>query len=107
MYQIIHVHADAPLKPAVDEPCNGCGVCCLSEPCPVGVLISRKRRGACAALQWDDAQARYLCGLMAEPARFIAPTWLAQAVAPFTPRLIAAGKGCDADVTVGKVSPGS
>ena len=64
MYQIIHIHPDAPVKPPEGAPCNGCGVCCLLEPCPVGMLISRKRRGACTALVWSDAGGRYRCGLM-------------------------------------------
>ena len=67
-HQVIHIHPDAPRKPAEGEPCNGCGVCCLAEPCPVGMLVSRKRRGACVALVWSQATptspARYQCGLM-------------------------------------------
>ena len=64
MHQVIHIHPDAPVKPPEGAPCNGCGVCCLLEPCPVGMLISRKRRGACTALVWSDAGGRYRCGLM-------------------------------------------
>ena len=37
---LIRIHADAPAKPPVGAPCNGCGVCCLLEPCPLGVLLS-------------------------------------------------------------------
>jgi hypothetical protein len=96
MQQIIHVHADAPLKPALGAACNGCGVCCLAEPCPVGVLVSGRLRGACAALRWDDATARYRCGVMGQPAARRGPAqWLQAAAA----HLIAAGHGCDSDAS--------
>ena len=93
--QIIRIHADAPLKPAWGEPCNGCGVCCLAEPCPVGMLVSLKRIGACRALRWDDAARRYRCGLMQDAAGRSTPwAWLMR-------RLIAAGAGCDSDAEPG------
>ena len=63
-HQVIHIHAEAPAKPALGAPCNGCGVCCLAEPCPLGQLISRKRLGACDALRWDGALAAYRCGVL-------------------------------------------
>jgi hypothetical protein len=85
---VIRIHAQAPAKPAWGEPCNGCGVCCLSEPCPVGVLVSWRRRGACAALHWDAGAERYRCGLL-DPAR----PWRSAIVR----RWIAAGRGCDSD----------
>jgi hypothetical protein len=89
MPDIIRIHALAPPKPAVAAPCNGCGVCCLSQPCPVGMLVSLRRRGACRALHWDEAAARYRCGLMARrgPSRLMG-------------RWIAAGQGCDSDAVV-------
>ncbi|MEY4561302.1 MAG: hypothetical protein RLZZ618_579 [Pseudomonadota bacterium] len=98
--QVIHIHPAAPDKPEVGAPCNGCGVCCLAEPCPVGVLVSRRRHGACAALMWDEQQARYLCGVVSSPHRFVAPRWLAALAGRFAPRWIAAGAGCDCDVVV-------
>ena len=95
MHQIIHIHPAAPHKPPVGAACNGCGVCCLAEPCPVGVLLSRRRRGACTALLWDEAAGRYLCGVVSAPARFVAPAWLARLAGRLAPRWIAAGQGCD------------
>ena len=65
--QIIHIHPQAPPKPAEGQPCNGCGICCLAEPCPVGMLLSRRRHGACQVLQWSDAQQRYRCGMLVAP----------------------------------------
>lgn len=82
----------APAKPPVGAPCNGCGLCCLLEPCPLGMLLSRKRRGACHWLRWSDAQQRYLCGAISD-----APQGLAgQLRVRLARRWIAAGLGCDA-----------
>lgn len=83
--RVIEIHPDAPPKPALGAPCNGCGVCCLAEPCPLGVLISRRRHGACSALQWDGA--RYACGALTAQPRGLRG-WLVR-------RWIAAGAGCD------------
>jgi hypothetical protein len=93
--QIIRIHADAPLKPPLGAACNGCGMCCLAEPCPVGMLISLRRQGACSALRWDDGGRRYRCGLMGSVAHSRSP-W-----ARFVRRLIGAGAGCDSDAEVG------
>ena len=105
---VIFLRVSAPDKPALGAPCNGCGVCCTSEPCPIGILVSRRMNGACAALTWADGDSRYRCGLMAEPARFL-PRLLSGA-APLLARLarryIAAGVGCDCDVQVRKLPPG-
>lgn len=107
-HQTIHIHAEAPPKPALGAPCNGCGVCCLAEPCPVGMLVSRKRSGACVALVWRDASgtepARYQCGLMlqaagqgSEGAARGLPWWRRVWLA-WVRRLIASGSGCDASL---------
>jgi hypothetical protein len=92
MRHLIRLHAHAPAKPGIGAACNGCGVCCLSQPCPLGMLISRRRSGPCAAVAWDAAAARYRCGLI--DARRPLRSALAR-------RWIAAGRGCDSDATVG------
>ena len=95
-HQVIHLHAAAPPKPASGAPCNGCGVCCAAEPCPLGVLLSRRLRGACRALAWDAERSRYVCGALAHPERHL--RWLPAAWAKrLVRRWIAAGDGCDAD----------
>ncbi|MEY8877785.1 MAG: hypothetical protein AB9M60_14845 [Leptothrix sp. (in: b-proteobacteria)] len=97
--RLIRIHAEAPDKPAPGAPCNGCGVCCLAEPCPLGVLVSGHRTGACSALEWDESTKRYRCGMVNTPQQHL-PGWLGP-VAPLTRRLalrmIAAGSGCDCD----------
>jgi len=98
--RVILIQPLAPPKPAVGQPCNGCGVCCASEPCPLGIVVSRRLRGACAALSWDEPARRYRCGVLEEPRR-----WLPLLPAAWARRLawrwIAAGQGCDSHVEVG------
>ena len=102
MQQVIRIHAEAPAKPSMGATCNGCGVCCASEPCPIGILVSRRRHGACEALLWDDAQHRYLCGMVTQPSRYIGavPPWMQRLLSRVAIRMIAAGRGCDCDTTV-------
>ena len=96
--QVIHIHPEAPPKPALGAPCNGCGLCCLAEPCPLGQVISRKRTGACDALQWSDTEGLYRCGVLTDAEGLLGQRW--RWAAPFLRRLarrwIAAGEGCDA-----------
>ena len=95
--QVIYLRQAAPAKPAVGAPCNGCGVCCAVATCPVARLFLGQWRGPCRALEWHEAQGRYLCGMLARPGsylralpRFAAP-WFARRVR----RWIGGGIGCD------------
>jgi hypothetical protein len=103
----ILLHAEAPPKPAPGAACNGCGVCCAWQPCPLCMLVSRRRHGACAALQWVSTPSRYRCGLLASPAdhlpRPLKP--LAPLLARLARRWIAAGSGCDSDLEPTKAAP--
>lgn len=97
----IWLHADAPAKPVVGAACNGCGVCCASEPCPIGTMVSLSRRGRCRALAWDNALRRYRCGLLPRPApgpasRPAGLTWRERLLR----RWIGAGIGCDSTAVV-------
>lgn len=101
---VIYLHPAAPPKPPVGKACNGCGVCCASEPCPVGALVSRRRRGACAALVWADGKhagtGLYRCGLIEQPQVHL-PTglrWSAPLVRRLAHRFISASTGCDSHV---------
>lgn len=97
-WQVVQWHSDAPPQPAWGEPCNGCGLCCLAEPCPVGMLVSRRRSGPCSALRWDDAGGRYRCGLLTDTAGVTGwrSAWWLRGVRAVAQRWIAAGQGCDA-----------
>ncbi|TXT39029.1 MAG: hypothetical protein FD135_2459 [Comamonadaceae bacterium] len=106
----IHAQPLAPGKPAVGAPCNGCGVCCLMEPCPLGVVLSGRRVGACEALCWDEANHLYRCGAITEPLPVLqkvlhprlhwAAFLLAWGLQRLAHRWVAAGVGCDCDVQV-------
>ncbi|MEW5885439.1 MAG: hypothetical protein AB1735_01885 [Pseudomonadota bacterium] len=106
-WQLLHVEPQAPAKPALGQPCNGCGLCCLTEPCPLGIVLSLRVRGACRSLRWDASQARYRCGaLLRLPAaaqsghqtmglRLPLGAWLRALWNRLALRWIAAGSGCD------------
>ena len=100
--------AQAAQKPALGAPCNGCGVCCLMEPCPLGRLLCGSRGGPCAALRWQSTGLVYRCGAITDATEVLrerlpkagrigaAPLgWLLERLAP---RWVAAGVGCDCEV---------
>jgi len=100
---VIHLHPDAPVKPAPGQACNGCGVCCAWQPCPLGVLVSGRRSGACKALVWHQPGQRYGCAMVAAPERVWPrlPAPLRPLVRRLARRWIAAGVGCDSDLQTG------
>lgn len=100
-HQVIHIHPEAPAKPALGKPCNGCGLCCLAEPCPLGMLLSRRRRGACVALRWSVDARRYECGALSQPEQTLGGLGRWRMTRAWVMRWIAAGQGCDASLEVG------
>ncbi|HSI47331.1 MAG TPA: hypothetical protein VLA61_03610 [Ideonella sp.] len=84
------------------QTCNGCGVCCAWAPCPLGMLVSGKRQGACRALQWQADAGLYRCGMVAAPQQVL--RWLPGPAAKLLSRLarrwISAASGCDANLAV-------
>ncbi len=111
--RVIHIQPSAPRKPAYGQACNGCGICCLAAPCPLGMLVSGRRQGACAALLWDESPGLYRCGALSQPRLTLQralPRGLQFLVRPLAwllarmgRRWIAAGQGCDSllDVQAG------
>ncbi len=98
-HQTIRIHVEAPPKPVWGAACNGCGVCCAAEPCPVGVLVSGRRTGSCKALEWQGTERRYVCGVVTNPERYlgVGSGRLGQALSALARRMISAGTGCDSD----------
>ena len=92
-WQVLHIEPLAPAKPALGEPCNGCGLCCLAEPCPLGMVLSLRWRGACRMLRWEAAAQIYRCGAIVASAE--GSLW-ARPWNRLARRWIAAGSGCDA-----------
>lgn len=110
MNRVIRIEAAAPPKPAWGEPCNGCGVCCLTEPCPVGILLSRRLHGPCTALRWDEAGGLYRCAVVRPAGDDVpssgAPGWIMRTRQRVAARWIAAGQGCDCSLEIAKASEG-
>lgn len=100
--QTIILHREAPPKPALGAACNGCGVCCAADPCPVARVFLLQRAGSCRALLWQAASSSYACGMVSEPARHsrLVPTWLNARAGRFFASRIAAGLGCDSATEV-------
>jgi hypothetical protein len=104
--QVIHIQPLAPPKPRPGQACNGCGVCCLVAPCPLGMLLSGRRHGACQALRWDEGQHLYRCGALLQSAQggqgVLPPSlrFLSRPLSALAQRWIAAGIGCDSDLEV-------
>lgn len=107
---VILIHPAAPAKPPWGAACNGCGVCCLWAPCPLGVILSGRRTGACRAVRWNADQRQYQCGAVTSPRDVLVSVLprplhaLASGLAFILPRMalrwIAAGAGCDSSVEV-------
>lgn len=102
--RVIYLHLQAPAKPAEGAACNGCGVCCAAEPCPLGILVTGRLQGACRALQWRDGPpGLYRCGLVSAPREVLRwlPAWAAPLVSGLARRWISSASGCDASLGVG------
>lgn len=99
---VLMLHALAPPKPAVGAACNGCGVCCAMELCPLAMVLHGKQQGPCPRLQWSDAEQRYFCGLLAD-ARESTSLWRAVRQA-WVRRWIGAGTGCDCTLVADPVA---
>ena len=103
----VFIEPAAPGKPALGAPCNGCGLCCLLEPCPLGVVLSGYRQGACQTLRWQPGPKLYRCGAIISPKEVLRarlPVYLRGIVVPLAwllgrlaRRWVAAGLGCDCD----------
>ncbi len=96
--QVIWLHQLAPAKPAMGQACNGCGVCCALEPCPVAMVFLWQRTGRCRALEWHEDAAQYRCGMLLGPERYVPalPRFLRGVMRRMVGRWIAAGTACDA-----------
>lgn len=112
---VILIHPDAASKPMPGAACNGCGVCCLLEPCPLGVVLSGRRHGACVAVRWYDDLYQYRCGALMAPQEVLQSVLprpmaglavlLAPVLAWLAKRWIAAGEGCDSSVEWAPLEP--
>ncbi|TDK66663.1 hypothetical protein E2I14_09430 [Sapientia aquatica] len=101
-YSVILIHKHAPAKPMLGAPCNGCGVCCASAPCPVSAFLLKHREGGCCALVWDQTTRQYRCGMLLTPSHYCG--WLPKSLNTVTSKLIrrwiAVGVGCDSEAQI-------
>ena len=93
----VELHPLAPPKPDYGAGCNGCGVCCAAEPCPVAHVFLFQLSGKCRALLWQDEASRYVCGMVVCPDRYLRliPENLRKYSGNFFASRIAAWAGCD------------
>lgn len=107
--QIIELHPLAPAKPDHGARCNGCGVCCAAEPCPVAHIFLFQMKGKCRALLWQAGSSRYVCGMAVCPDRYVPliPHALRGRAGSFFASRIASGTGCDFAAEVDTVSGGN
>ena len=99
-YQIIEIHRHAPEKPVIGQACNGCGVCCAAEPCPLSLALLWPHQQPCRALEWNENKQRYYCGMVIKPAQYLRflPDWANRWSIKIAKRWIAADQRCDSDV---------
>jgi len=69
----------------------------MSEPCPLGVLMSLRFNGACKLVRWNAAAGVYRCGALE---RGNGGGQWARLRTMLVSRWIAAGAGCDCELEV-------
>lgn len=77
-----------PTKPFFGEKCNGCGLCCSAQLCPVIKLLMPKAQAPCPLLTFHDG--RTYCSLVVVENRSKLPHIIADT--------LAIGVGCDSEV---------
>ena len=94
---VIWLQVDAPAKPPLGEACNGCGVCCAAETCPVSRVFLWQWRGSCRALEWHAELKQYRCGMLLHASHYLAylPRFLETRFQQWIQRWIAADTACD------------
>ena len=95
--QTVELHHLAPAKPEYGARCNGCGMCCAAEPCPVAFFFLLQFKGRCRALLWQNDKNRYVCGMVVCPDQYVSviPKRLRARAGRFFASRIATDYGCD------------
>lgn len=88
-------------KPAIGDPCNGCGLCCRAQVCSIGSFTLRlvekygeRAPGPCPAMLTDD-NGKVTCELVARPRDYSPGKGGAHELRNAVSLLIGSGIGCD------------
>lgn len=82
-------------KPRLGSPCNGCGMCCIVESCPLSVEHFGKL-DACPALEKHGD--RYACGLVTNASAYLGSPEFGDAyIGRLVGDALGIGRGCDSD----------
>ena len=63
---------ELPRKPAHGDACNGCGLCCIAEPCPIAAEMGAVIDRPCPYVEWEAG--RFWCGLVRHPSKHLLGT---------------------------------
>lgn len=88
-------------KPAIGDPCNGCGLCCRTQVCSIGSFTlglvndyGDRAPGPCPALV-EHEDGKVSCGLVSRPKDHARGKGGAHELRKAVSILIGAGIGCD------------
>lgn len=86
-----------PEKPELGKACNGCGYCCIQEPCRIANEFLNCHEGPCVALEYENN--RTFCGMVRRPIHYLmgktAPENLTGALQVQLASMLWIGAGCD------------
>jgi hypothetical protein len=86
------------VTPEYPNPCNNCGLCCITEVCSVGQIVlgiaPDERRQKCPALEWDEPGTESRCGLLTNPERYTDNPVHIAGMKARGPEMIGSGQGC-------------
>ena len=84
-------------KPRIGEPCNGCGFCCIKEPCALANEFLSCWSGPCVAL--EQVGERFVCGLVAHPETYLlhqdTKSQASEYISGLIVQSLGIGRGCD------------
>lgn len=84
-----------PRKPSEGAPCNGCGLCCALQLCPIAIEFIEAAEAPCPAMEY--AGGRFWCGLARYPSRYFGtPASSDRLIRPMVQAELSIGEGCDA-----------
>src|ERR1043165_2494420 len=91
----IGIKPGPPRKPPEGDACNGCGLCCAVQLCPIVIELLPDAQAPCPAMEFNGE--RFWCGLIRRPSRYLGtPLQSDRVIGPMAGVELAIGQGCDA-----------